>query len=221
VGGPPRPVTFQELTTRAALLAAPGRRRILGIVGAPGAGKSTVAQALVRALSGSACYVPMDGYHLANVELERLGRRDRKGAADTFDAAGYVALLRRLRGLEDEVVYAPQFRREIEEPIAGAIPVLRDVPLIVTEGNYLLLDSGPWGQVRNLLDEAWFLSPDEQLRLDRLVRRHRAFGKDPRAARDWAWGTDQRNADQVAKTRHRADLVIDSSGLQFGGLAAG
>jgi len=192
---------------RAQALAASGGRRILGIVGPPGGGKSTLAEAIVRRLAPHACLVPMDGFHLANAELDRLGRRGRKGAPDTFDGAGYVALLRRLREAHEDV-YAPEFRREIEEPVAGAIPVPADVPLVVTEGNYLLLDDGPWAAVRDLLDEAWYVESDERTRLDLLVRRHIAFGKDAGTARAWAHGSDQLNAELVAATRHRADLII-------------
>src|SRR5580692_6254643 len=145
-------------------LVADGQRRILGLVGAPGAGKSTLAEQILEALPGRAVVVPMDGYHLANVELQRLGRASRKGAEDTYDSAGFVALLRRLREQRpDETVYAPLFRREIEEPIAGAIPVLPDVPHVITEGNYLLLDRGHWAKVRGLLDEAWYVDVDPEL----------------------------------------------------------
>ena len=128
-------------------LMAGGQRKLLGLVGAPGAGKSTLAMALRQAAgAGCAQVVPMDGFHLANVELQRLGRADRKGAPDTFDSAGYVALLQRLRNQrpDGDIVYAPEFRREIEEPIAGAIAVLPSTPLVITEGNYLLHDVGPW-----------------------------------------------------------------------------
>ena len=204
------PVIPAMLLERASELAA-GGRRILGITGAPGAGKSTLAAALVDALGPAAVLVPMDGFHLANVELERLGRRDRKGAVDTFDAAGYVALLRRFRDPAESVVYAPHFAREIEEPIACALPVPAATPLVVTEGNYLLVDAGPWAGVRPLLDEVWFLEVPDAVRLDRLVRRHVAFGKDLAAAEAWSHGSDQRNAEVIGATRDRADLVVQLS----------
>jgi pantothenate kinase len=150
----------------------------------------------------------MDGYHLANEVLLDLGRRDRKGAPDTFDAAGYVALLERLRDQRDDVVYAPRFLREIEEPIANSIAVHRSTPLIITEGNYLLVGDGDFGRVRPLLDEAWFLVPDDAVRQERLIKRHMAYGKDPEAAREWALGTDEANARLVAATAVHADHVI-------------
>src|SRR3954447_13115555 len=117
------------LVERARKLTSTGERRILGIAGPPGGGKSTVSRQVVAELGASARLVPMDGFHLAQAELVRLGRRDRVGAPDTFDALGYAALLRRLRDQTEPVVYAPEFRREIEEPIAGAIAVPKDVPL--------------------------------------------------------------------------------------------
>src|ERR1700749_4804699 len=142
-----------ELVNRARALAGTGTRRILGIAGAPGAGKSTLAEVVTTALGGAAVQVPMDGLHLADVELTRLGRRDWKGAPDTVDGFGYLSLLRRLRSPGPvEIVYAPAFERTIEQPIAGSIAVDPSVPLIVTEGNYLLLDDPPWHEVRALLD---------------------------------------------------------------------
>ncbi len=207
-----------ELTERAAALVADGKRRILGVTGAPGAGKSLLVMHLVAALKPRAVAVSMDGFHLANSELVRLGRRERKGAPDTFDAAGYAALLRRLRDPGGETVYAPEFRREIEESVAGAVPVPPEVPLVVTEGNYLLLDTGPWAEVRGLLDEVWYLDPGEATRITRLVRRHVEFGKSPHAARAWSLGTDQRNAELIGRCRSRADLVLVPPPL--GGVAA-
>jgi pantothenate kinase len=207
-GGPPLAVSAEVALQRARALAQAGARRILGIAGMPGAGKSTLAQRVADELSHAAVYVPMDGFHLANHELVRLGRRDRKGAVDTFDAAGFVHLLQRLHAAADEVVYAPSFVREIEEPIAGSIPVVSDAPLVVTEGNYLLVAQGEWGQVRLLLDEAWYVEVDEGLRVERLVARHVAFGKSAEDARRWALGSDQVNATLVAATRCRADVVV-------------
>ncbi|WP_037259756.1 nucleoside/nucleotide kinase family protein [Kibdelosporangium aridum] len=200
-------MNFAELVARARALAS-RNRAMLGICGAPGAGKSTLAGKLVEALGDQAVYVGMDGFHLAQAELERLGRTARKGALDTFDGPGYVNLLQRLRNQSDEIVYAPEFRREIEEPVACAVPVFPDTPLVVTEGNYLLVPDKPWGAVRDLLDEVWFLRPDEEERHRRLILRHEAFGRSPAEARDRALGSDERNATVINATADRADLVL-------------
>ncbi len=198
-----------SLVVRAQALLAGGGRRVLGLAGAPGSGKSTLASALAEAIGPRAALVPMDGFHLANVELARLGRVARKGAPDTFDAHGYVALLRRLRHpVAGETVYAPSFRREIEEPVAGAIPVAPEVRLVITEGNYLLMD-GAFAEVRGLLDESWFVATDEALRDAWLMARHVAFGRSAAAARAWIDDTDLPNARLILATRERADLVVD------------
>ena len=184
-------------------------RTLLGLVGAPGAGKSTLAAALLAEFADVAQVVPMDGFHLANVELERLGRRDRKGAPDTFDSAGYVALLRRLLvQADDEVVYAPEFRREIEEPIANAIPIHARTQLVITEGNYLLLDDGPWAHVAGLLDEVWYVDVDDEVRVHRLTRRHEQFGRSAEEAAAWVAGTDEPNARLIEASRARASFVF-------------
>jgi pantothenate kinase len=201
-------MTTEQAVERARRLAAGGRRVLLGITGPPGGGKSTLAHAIADALGDRAALVAMDGFHLAQAELVRLGRADRKGALDTFDGAGYVALLRRLRANTDDVVYAPAFRREIEEPINAAVAVPRDVPLVITEGNYLLVDEDPWAQVRDLLDAAWYVVQDEETRLRLLIARHVAFGKAPDFAREWVMRSDQRNAELVAATQDRADALV-------------
>lgn len=193
---------------------------VLGITGAPGAGKTTLAREIVAAVPG-AVQVPMDGFHLADVELDRLGRRDRKGAPDTFDPLGYAALLRRLLQDEDDVVYAPGFERVIEQPIAGAIPIERPARLIITEGNYLLLDAPGWRAVRPLLAEVWYADLDRDTRMDRLVARHVRFGKPLPAAVAWANGTDERNAAVIAATRERADLVVPPSLIRSVGTPPG
>jgi pantothenate kinase len=202
---------FDALVARAGELVAAPKRRVLGITGAPGSGKSRLATELVDALGGDAVLVPMDGFHLAEAELVRLGMHDRKGALDTFDAGGFVALLRRLREATEPVVYAPTFRRDLEEPIAGAICVPSNVPLVITEGNYLLSPDGEWSAVRGLLDEVWYLEPGDDDRMDRLIRRHMEFGRDVEAANTWARGTDQRNADLIAATKMWADLIVVGS----------
>ncbi|MGW6784850.1 nucleoside/nucleotide kinase family protein [Streptomyces sp. NPDC054987] len=200
-----------ELVERAAGLARRGGRRILGVAGPPGSGKSTLAARVAEALGPrTAAVVPMDGFHLAQAELHRLGRADRKGAPDTFDAAGYVALLLRLRASDGATVYAPAFDRSLEEPIAGSIPVPPDVPLVITEGNYLLHDAGEWAAVRPLLDESWYCAPDEDTRIRRLIERHVRHGKGPADARAWVARSDEANARLVARCRHRADLVVDT-----------
>ena len=190
-----------------------GGRKILGIVGPPGCGKSTLAAALLEFLGDEAVAVPMDGYHLANVELARLGRAGRKGAEDTFDSAGYVSLLRRLKEQQaNEIVYAPEFRREIEEPIANAIPVFPETPLVITEGNYLLLDHGHWASISDLLDEIWYVDIDHSVRRERLVKRHMHFGRSQSAAEDWVANTDEPNAVRIEATKHRADVLFNWEG---------
>ncbi|CUR58292.1 Phosphoribulokinase/uridine kinase [metagenome] len=175
---------------------------VLGICGAPGSGKTTLAGALGEPV------VPMDGFHLADVELERRGLRDRKGAPETFDAWGYAALLARLREREDRIVMAPGFERGLEQPIAGAIAIPRS-ELVVTEGNYLLLDRPEWRAVRQQLDQVWHVVTDEPLRLSRLVARHVEFGKSPEAAAAWVDRVDQPNAVRIEAAGSAADVVLD------------
>ncbi|GAB2467218.1 nucleoside/nucleotide kinase family protein [Xylanimonas ulmi] len=210
--GSRRRLTTAQLVERADALAARGGRAILGVTGPPGSGKSTLARAVADALGpGRAAVAGMDGFHLSNDVLVSLGRRERKGAIDTFDDAGYTTLIERLAAQApgDGVVYAPVFRREIEEPIAAGVGVRATTPLVVTEGNYLLARAGAWPRARARMAEVWYLDPPQDLRLERLVRRHAAFGKSPEAARAWALGTDQANAELIARTRGDADLIVD------------
>ena len=184
------------------------KRRILGITGAPGVGKTTYALAQVATSGAPAAYVPMDGFHLADVTLTALGRLDRKGAPDTFDAWGYAALLRRLRDERDHVVYAPGFERHLEQPIAGALAVPPDAELVVTEGNYLLLDRPEWRAVREQLDEVVHLVTDVEVRRRRLVTRHVEFGKTLAEAEAWVSRVDDANAALVEAAAHRADRIV-------------
>lgn len=199
---------LDDLVARVLDLAAAEPRVLLGLAGPPGAGKSTLAAALVERLGEGARLVPMDGFHLAQAELVRLGRADRKGAPDTFDVAGYVALLRRLREDRDGTVYAPRFDRHLEEPVAGAVAVGPDVRVVVTEGNYLLHDDGGWQHVRPLLDGCWFVGLDDAVRVERLVERHVAHGRTRAAAQEWVLRSDEENARLVAPGAARADMLV-------------
>jgi pantothenate kinase len=192
----------------------PGRV-VVGLAGAPGAGKSTVAAAMTRRAGDRAAVVPLDGFHLADVELARQGLLDRKGAPETFDAWGYAALLDRLRDRPEHVVYAPGFERELEQPLAGAIAIPPEVELVITEGNYLLLDLPPWRAARARLDAVLFVHTDVALRRDRLLARHVAFGKSPEEAARWVENVDEPNARLVEGCADRADLRVDTADLEL------
>jgi len=201
-------LTLVELIAAASALPANGIR-MLGIAGAPGAGKTTVAQAIVDAVPG-AVLVGMDGFHLADALVVQRGIRDRKGAPHTFDVHGFTALLERIKAqrADSPSVYAPLFDRALDDPIGSAVEVAGNAPLVVVEGNYLLHDEGGWERVRAVLDAVWFLDPPERVRHQRLIARHERFGLTPDQARAWALGTDERNATLVRAGRVRADRIV-------------
>ena len=213
-------MTLRDLAARARSLVRDGNRAVLGITGSPGAGKSTLAEHLVQLLRQDqpaldwVAHVPMDGFHLADVALRALGRLDGKGAPDTFDVGGYIALLHRLRVDAEDVIYAPAFERDLEQPLAGAIAVPRAARLVLTEGNYLLVESGRWPEVAAELDEVWFCDPRPDVRLTQLVARHVTFGKAPDHAQAWVAAVDEPNAQLVETTRARADLVVPAPLLE-------
>ena len=200
-------LTLAEAIERATTLTV-GPRRLLGITGCPGAGKSTLASVL-KANVPNSVVVPMDGFHMPNEDLLRLGRRNRKGAPDTFDVEGYMRHLDHLRHQKPgEVIKAPSYDRLASAPVPDAIVVEAHTPLVITEGNYLLLNSVPWNAVRLLFDEVWFVDVEDAVRVPRLIARHIEFGKTPEQAREWVLRSDEANALLVAATRERADATV-------------
>lgn len=204
---------LESLAADAIALGERAPRSVLGIAGSPGVGKSTLVECLLNRIAerkgpGWAAQVPMDGFHLADAQLRRLGRLERKGAPDTFDPAGYAHLLERVRTATETEVYAPGFDRELEQPLAAALVVLPGARLVVTEGNYLLIDGPDWVRARQAMDRVWFVAGNEQLRISRLTARHVRFGKSERDARAWVAEVDERNAARVAPTAAAADRVI-------------
>lgn len=205
--------SVDELVTHVRRLLGDRPRIVVGISGAPGSGKSSLARKLTRRLEVAgvpATQVPMDGFHLADVTLDALGLRTRKGAIETFDAHGYVALLRRLLDVPEHAVHAPGFERGLEQPIAAAVSVPPTTRVVVTEGNYLLDADDPWPDARALMAEVWFVELDENRRRSRLVERHVASGKDRPAAQAWVDDVDEPNAQRVRDRREHADLVIET-----------
>lgn len=208
------PTDPAALARRALALLPAGGRAIVGIAGSPGSGKTTLARAVVAAANEEAgaevaAYLPMDGFHLADATLEALGRSERKGAIDTFDGWGFVALLERVLAERDHPVYAPAFDRAIGEPIAGSIAIDPGVGLVVVEGNYLLAPAEPWSRIPGLLAESWFVATPEEERLRRLVDRHARHGRTPDAARAWATDVDGGNARLIEPTASSATLIVD------------
>ncbi|WP_158867655.1 nucleoside/nucleotide kinase family protein [Leifsonia sp. AG29] len=206
-----------SLAQRALDLAPAGSRAIVGIVGSPGSGKTTLARAVAaraNELTGdrdAAVHLPMDGFHLANATLDALGRHDRKGAIDTFDGWGFVALLGRILGERGNTVYAPAFERTVDEPVAGSIAVPPEARLVVAEGNYLLAEEEPWNRVPSLLAESWFVAAPEEVRLRRLVERHTRHGRTREAAEAWARDVDGANARVIEPGAAHATLVVDGT----------
>ena len=179
-----------------------------GLAGPPGSGTSTVAARLAEALGG--VVVPMDGFHLDNAELERLGLSGVKGAPETFDADGFVRLVEQLQHATGPVS-VPSFDRVADRTVDAAITVAPDDRIVIVEGNYLLLDRPPWVSLADLFDRTGYLAVDDTTRVERLVARHVRHGRSLDDAREFVRSSDEANAVIIAASRSRADVVIDPS----------
>ena len=202
-------ITREDAIARVSELLNSPNRFILGIVGKPGVGKSTITQFLSEHIaSESISILPMDGFHMSNERLIEFGRRDRKGAPDTFDVDDFAKSLADVRAGHGSDIRFPIFKREIEAsiPDAGLIPA--QAKLVVVEGNYLLHDDFGWETIGDYLDETWFLDLDDELRMQRLIARHIQYGKTPEAANEWSRGTDEVNARLIEQSRSRATFTV-------------
>ncbi|MFM9151691.1 MAG: nucleoside/nucleotide kinase family protein [Candidatus Planktophila sp.] len=185
------------------------KRTIIGIVGKPGGGKSTLSKFLLKGCDETLVSVlPMDGFHLSNKVLQSLGRLERKGAPDTFDVKGFTQLLERIARDQSNPIYYPIFDRSIEESIAAQGVVMPSTRVVIVEGNYLMHDRDGWQEISPLLDQSWYAYLDEDIRISRLISRHIAFGKDPESAKAWAKGSDQANAELIELSVARCDFLI-------------
>ena len=180
--------------------------RVVGIIGPPGSGKSTLAKDLSSALSVQHKVVPMDGFHYPQDTLRALGRRERMGASDTFDAAGLAELLTEVARRDKDVVF-PEFDRTIEEPVPGSIVVSPDDELIILEGNYLLVNDDTWSTIGSFLDLSVYVDIPEDVRVARLIDRHVTFGKNPTDASEWVHRVDQANARVIEATKDAATAL--------------
>ena len=197
-----------QLTQRLTADDAP-ERLVVGLVGAPGSGKSTIAEQLKTDLKAAGVFaglVAMDGFHLSNAVLDELGRRNRKGAPDTFDVEGYLATLDRVRADGAPQVFAPAYRRDLHESVAAG-SIVSGTGVVVTEGNYLALETRGWGAARERIDLLIHIDVPEEVLVLRLINRHEEFGKNPLAAGHWVRTVDLPNASLIATSVHRCDEV--------------
>jgi len=202
-------ISRDSAVSRATTLLDSPHRFILGVVGKPGVGKSTFTQDLLEHLPvESVAVLPMDGFHMSNEKLIELGRRDRKGAPDTFDVDDFAHALADVKDGHGRDIYFPIFEREIEASIPNAGVIAATVKLVIVEGNYLLHSESGWKEISNYLDESWFLSLDDDLRMQRLIARHIQFGKSPEEAKLWSEGTDEVNARLIQQSLTRADYEV-------------
>ena len=197
---------FEQIQT---LLDSQGTRSLIGIVGKPGAGKSTVVEQIEKRYQpNEVSIIPMDGFHLSNEELIALGRRERKGAPDTFDVEGFISLIKKVKREPQANHKFPIFHREIEASVENEGLVPKESKVVVIEGNYLFSEDHNWSGVFPLLDHTWFIEIADEVRIERLIARHIRYGKTPEDAENWSRGSDEANARFIELTAHRAANII-------------
>jgi pantothenate kinase len=205
---------MSEIATLASTIfkrAGKATRFVVAVAGPPGAGKSTLAEALYELFpEGSAAVVSMDGFHFDDVVLNARGLRPRKGAPETFDFHGFEALLKRIRANEAEIAI-PVFDRTVELSRAGAAIISQDVKFVLVEGNYLLLDEEPWSRLAPLFDFSIFVDVPREALDKRLRERWHEHGRSEADARAWIDTNDMPNIDRVLARRRPADLVMRHS----------
>ncbi|RXT52431.1 nucleoside/nucleotide kinase family protein [Bosea sp. Tri-44] len=203
--------TAEDIAARIVEQARGLSRIVVALAGPAGAGKSTLSEQLLAALpAGEAALVPMDGFHFDNAVLDAMGLRNRKGAPETFDCAGLVATLRRIRSGE-EAVAVPVFDREADLSRAGAAIVPADARFVLVEGNYLLLDRPPWTEILPLFDLTIFIEVAIAELDRRLLARWTDLGRSEEAARAWVEGNDLPNARLVIESSRQADIVWENA----------
>lgn len=204
-------MTLENLVAEIMKRAADHARFIVAIAGPPGAGKSTVSDALREALLAqgqSAEILPMDGFHMDNGLLEARGLLAVKGAPETFDVRGFLDIVTAVRKADQEVL-VPVFDRSREIAIASARAIAADTRFILVEGNYLLLNEQPWTRLDGCFDYTIFIGPDADVLTQRLTQRWVDIGMDADGLAHKLYGNDLPNGDRVVKNSRPADLRVE------------
>jgi pantothenate kinase len=195
------------------------KRFLLAITGVPGAGKSTLADLLMKNINKvlkdeRAIVIPMDGYHYHNDILIQRDLLSLKGIPQTFDAQKFVMLIREIASEKIGKLYCPSYDRSLHNPVERSIVIENKHKIIIIEGNYLLLDTYPWNELVDFFDESWFIETPSTTTKERLIHRHVLTGRSVEEALSKISSTDAPNAELIIQTRHRATKIITVANLE-------